>query len=185
MLGLASPAHPCARTPQLPADLNCRQPTAAPRSVFPISVSLGDSCYARKPTWLVGAGKTQAQGFGPTLPCRGSSSLQCHCCASREPTHGFNIRTEGTLLTKVEKGRHGKALLPEVCSVPGLWVGWHLQNEAPAQGHSHTSLKGINMAHQKQSPCQLHKFCMGQEQNPVCLVLPGLCVMLPIKCLAK
>lgn len=35
------------------------------------------------------------------------------------------------------------------------------------------------------TPYQLHKFCMGQEQNRVCLVLPSLCVMLPIKRLAK
>lgn len=95
------------------------------------------------------------------------------------------VLTWGWRVLYPPQGSHGKALLPEMCSYPGLQHGWHLQTEALTQGSIHTSLKAINRTRQKQPPDQLHKFCMGQEQNPVCLVLPGLCVMLPIKCLAK
>lgn len=156
----------------------------------PVSVSLGVIIRqlfrwrtAKKPD--CGADKTGARSLVQFCLAWGSSSLQCHCSASKEQTHGFNTRTEGTLSTKVEQGRHRKVLLPEMCSFPGLWDGWYLQTEAPAEGSIHTSLKDNNRTHQKQPPNQLHKFCMGQEQSPVCLVLPGLCVMLPIKCLAK
>lgn len=125
---LFSPAHPSTRAPQLLADLNWRQPTAAPQSMCLISVLLGIITRqlfrwrtAKKPP--CGSWQNPAPGVWSNLALHGAAPVWSATAVQAEGNSWFKSEDRGYFTHHSGTGQVWKSLVTR-CMFCSWSAGW-------------------------------------------------------------